>query len=191
MLLQATRSIDAPNQPSAASSLKVPAGPRKATRMRRSSARQADMISRQIGATLSDCSGPGLAAFRPSMTWASRSGRKTTPPVRFFSSPTSSARPARRFSSASNSRSTLSMRVRSACSATSASSGAALIYLLAALAGGLAAGFGGSPAGAAAAGAPSAARTFCSSACSLGSSTGRASATSFCMKLLCISPLAA
>jgi hypothetical protein len=43
-----------------------------------SSERQADMISRQIGATLSFFSGPGLTAFRPSMTCASRSGRNTT-----------------------------------------------------------------------------------------------------------------
>jgi len=49
------------------------------------------MISRQIGATLSFSSGPGLPRFRPSMTWASRSGRKATEPSFFLSSPTFSA----------------------------------------------------------------------------------------------------
>ena len=46
---------------------------------------------RQIGATLSFFSGPGLAAFRPSMTWASRSGRNTGEPSTFLISPTSLA----------------------------------------------------------------------------------------------------
>jgi hypothetical protein len=67
-----------------------------------SSARLADMISRQIGATQSLGSGPGLTAFSPSMTCASRSGRKTTEPSRFLISPTSSASCARWFSRASS-----------------------------------------------------------------------------------------
>ena len=47
------------------------------------------MISRQIGATLSDFNGPEFVALSPSMTCASRSGRKATVPSRFLSSPTS------------------------------------------------------------------------------------------------------
>ena len=54
-----------------------------------SSARHADMISRQIGATLSVCSGPGLAPCRPSITCASRSGRNTARAFGRLSSPTS------------------------------------------------------------------------------------------------------
>ena len=72
------------------------------------------MISRQIGATLSVGSGPGFAAFRPSITCASRSGRNTAEPSRFLISPTASASPARRLSSASSSRSTASICWRSA-----------------------------------------------------------------------------
>jgi hypothetical protein len=74
--------------------------------------------------------------------------------------------------------------------------GCAWGYLLAGRAGGFAAGFGSGravpplPLTAAAGGAPSALRTFCSSVCSFGSTSGRASAISFCIKLLCISPLA-
>jgi hypothetical protein len=67
------------------------------------------MISRQIGAMLAVCSGPALTAFRPSITCASRSGRKTTEPSCFLISPTASASPARRLSSASSSRSTASI----------------------------------------------------------------------------------
>src|SRR6185436_6294819 len=74
------------------------------------------MISRQIGAMLSLPSGPALAALRPSITCASRSGRNTTDPSCFFSSPTCWATSARRLSAPSNSRSIASMRSRNACS---------------------------------------------------------------------------
>ena len=62
---------------------------------------------------------PGVAAQGPAMTCASRSGRKRRRPSRRLSSPTSCARPARQFSSASNSRSTASICVRSISSAGS------------------------------------------------------------------------
>ena len=65
MLTQGTRSMLEPKNCRAACSLKVPVGPRKATRCGASSARQADMISRQIMATLVFFSGPGLALCRP------------------------------------------------------------------------------------------------------------------------------
>src|SRR4051812_23202652 len=72
------------------------------------------MISRQIGATLSVISGPGLTAFRPSITSASRSGRKATVPSRFFTSPTALASAARRLSVDKSSRSIASICWRSA-----------------------------------------------------------------------------
>ena len=46
------------------------------------------MISRQIGATLSVIMGPTFTALSPSITCASRSGRNTTEPSFFFTSPT-------------------------------------------------------------------------------------------------------
>ena len=61
MLIQGTRSMLVPKNCRAACSLKVPTGPRKATRCGASRARQADMISRQMCATLSPLSGPPLA----------------------------------------------------------------------------------------------------------------------------------
>ena len=63
-------------------------------------------------ATLSVISGPGFSAFRPSITWASRSGRNATEPSRRLISPTCWARAARRFSSSSSSRSIASIRAR-------------------------------------------------------------------------------
>src|SRR6478672_5556280 len=71
------------------------------------------MISRQIVATLLFFRGPGLAASRPLMTWASRSGRNTVEPSARLISPTSLASAARRFRAASSSRSTASISVRS------------------------------------------------------------------------------
>ena len=55
--------------------LKVPAGPRYATRRICSSERHADMISRNSRATVSSDSGPVLRAFTARSTCASRSGR--------------------------------------------------------------------------------------------------------------------
>ena len=115
MLTQSTLTIDEPKYPRAACSLNVPAGPRKATRLGVSSARQADMISRQTGATLSVINGPVLIDLSLSMTWASRSGRKAMLPSNFFTSPTCSASAARRLTRASNSRSRLSIWTRKAC----------------------------------------------------------------------------
>ncbi|MNT07118.1 hypothetical protein D3C72_1418090 [compost metagenome] len=91
----------------------VPAGPRNAISSGFSSPRQADITSRQIDATLSPSSGPGLAACTLRMTCSSRSGRNTGAPYFFLTSPTSRASWARRFSSASSSRSTASIWPRS------------------------------------------------------------------------------
>src|ERR1700752_2345511 len=77
------------------------------------------MISRQMGATESVCNGPWLAAFKPSITCASRSGRKTTEPSFFLTSPTAWASVARLLSSASSSRSTASIWARSTRSSES------------------------------------------------------------------------
>src|SRR6218665_2719561 len=85
------------------------------------------MISRQIGATLSPRSGPGLARLSPSITCASRSGRKTTEPSAFFSSPTRNASAARSFSSASSFRSMASICARSGCSEAAAASEGAVM----------------------------------------------------------------
>eukprot|EP00042_Codosiga_hollandica_P000646 m.924019 g.924019 ORF g.924019 m.924019 type:complete len:468 (+) comp116546_c0_seq1:367-1770(+) len=86
----------------AACSQKVPTGPSTATRCGDSSARQADMISRQMAATCSPFRGPGLAARILSMTWATRSGRKKGVPSARLISPTCSATRARWFSSSSS-----------------------------------------------------------------------------------------
>ncbi|CKS38845.1 Uncharacterised protein [Mycobacterium tuberculosis] len=82
----------------AACSQKVPSGPSTATRCGDSSARQADMISRQMAATWRSLSGPPLLFCILSMTCATRSGRKNGVPSRFLTSPTSSATWARSLS---------------------------------------------------------------------------------------------
>src|SRR5450830_1391650 len=90
-LAQYIRSAAPPKNSMAACSQKVPAGPSTATRCGDSRARQADMISRQMAATCSSLSGPGLAVLIFSITWATRSGRKKGVPSRFLTSPTCSA----------------------------------------------------------------------------------------------------
>jgi hypothetical protein len=65
MLTQGTRSMLEPKNCRAACSLKVPAGPRKATRCGASSARQADMISRQMGGHAGALERPGVGALQP------------------------------------------------------------------------------------------------------------------------------
>src|SRR3990167_2862343 len=86
----------------AACSQNVPCGPSTATRCGASSARQADMISRQMEATCWLSNGPWLAAWIFSMTWATRSGRKKGEPSARLISPTCSATRARWLSSDSN-----------------------------------------------------------------------------------------
>lgn len=75
-LLQYIRSAAPPKYSMAACSQNVPSGPSTATRWGDSSARQADMISRQMADTCAPLSGPGLALVIFSITWATRSGRK-------------------------------------------------------------------------------------------------------------------
>jgi hypothetical protein len=101
-LLQYIRSAAPPKYWMAASSQKVPAGPSTATRWGDSSARQADMISRQMAETWAFLSGPVLADSIFWITWATRSGRKKGVPSRFLTSPTCSATRARRFSRSSS-----------------------------------------------------------------------------------------
>jgi len=72
--------------------------PSTATRCGVSSARQADMISRQMEATCWLSSGPWLDAWIFSITWATRSGRKKGEPSWRLSSPTASATRARSLS---------------------------------------------------------------------------------------------
>src|SRR6218665_2731055 len=62
-LAQYIRSAAPPKKPIAACSQKVPCGPSTATRCGDSSARQADMISRQMAATCGLLSGPGLVVW--------------------------------------------------------------------------------------------------------------------------------
>ena len=111
-LAQYTRSAAPPKNSMAACSQKVPAGPSTATRWGDSSARQADMISRHTAATCGPFSGPWLAFWIFSITWATRSGRKKGVPSRFLISPTCSATRARWFSSVSNWLSRASICVR-------------------------------------------------------------------------------
>jgi len=113
---QYIRSAAPPKNSIAACSQKVPSGPSTATRCGASSARQADMISRQIAATCGPLSGPGLAFCIFSMTCATRSGRKNGVPSRFLTSPTCSATSARRFSKLSSSWSMASICARSGAS---------------------------------------------------------------------------
>ena len=153
------------------------------------------MISRQIGATLSTCSGPVLTAFRPSITCASRSGRNATEPSRFLISPTASASAARRFSSAEQfavdavdllaQRQQFGRRVGSPSARPRRGLAASALRLAAARDFfGAAAGAGASPAGCHRRGAcPSAARARAAS----GRSPGFASATNFSASARCIS----
>ncbi len=111
-----TASTSCPNCANTACSEKVPAGPRYPTRSRRSSARQAEITSRQIDAIADAGSGPGLSSASRRRICASRSGRSTGAFLACLNAPTSSTSRPRSESSSSSRRSTSSIRVLSSVS---------------------------------------------------------------------------